>query len=229
MNKLRIGFWLVVVIALLGIAAAAVAEVGNGDVDRWVVKDTSTDPSPLVTTLAVAHGSTDTFTTYVTDAKPRVIKRKGKVRHVRVHNRSGDKHRSHNVALRGGTVWCRMARAVGTGGNALFHSLVTAGISEKFCWDSSSNNIVSRGRVNMWAAVTDAGTYWLWHTDDQGSLAVSTNAATCGGGTCWEYSYRRGLFSWHQGIPRIGPIQLTKCLSITMRGTGDVVVGRPSC
>jgi hypothetical protein len=224
---------LIIAVALVVIGAVVALSIqGNGDVDRWNVKDTSTDPSPVAVAavLMVAHGGDETFTTYVTDAKPRVIKHKGKVRHIRVHDRSGDKHRPRNTALRtSGAVWCRTARAEGTGGNVLFPSLVRAGISQQFCWNSSNNNIVSYGRVNMWATVTDSGRYWLWHTDNNGELVVATNARTCASGTCWDYGYRRGLYRWHQGIPKIGPIELDKCLSITMRGTGDVIVGRPSC
>jgi hypothetical protein len=218
----------VVVTILVLLTAAAVVNAAttgdNGIIDRWVVKDRSSDPSPVsvaITPLAYTISEDE-----LNDLERR---RRGRVSKVRVKDRSSDPHRRPG---RGGpAIWCRTARAVGVGGNDLIHDLVHGAISQRFCWNPKRNKIVSLGGINLSSAVSVMGSTFLWHRDGFGPV-VKGEGRTCDGRKCWDYRYRRGQFTFERGVEThgVGVTQhVSVCASITMRGTGRVIVGKPRC
>ena len=106
---------LIVVLAallLVGITAAAVNASGifedpAGKVDRWIVEDKSSDPSPV----ALVNVSLMSYETAAATADDELAverhRRRGRVTHVHVKDRSSDPHRSRRTTARGAAIWCR--------------------------------------------------------------------------------------------------------------------------
>lgn len=205
--KWKVVALVVALVALVGGVAWATHD--NGTVNRWVVKDTSTDPSPVAYTV---HRGGD----------------QGRVRNLQTENRSGDPVLQSTT--RGGyPEYCRTARGVVEGGNAAFTDLVHGTVSQRFCYVPVRRKITSMGNLNLSQAVSAWGSFYLWHNSGT-PYAVMGGGENCTGSPpyCWDYKYRRGVFEWERGINPVSQ-QVNGCVSITMRGTGQVVVGEPNC
>jgi hypothetical protein len=208
----------VLVIAVLGtLGGVALSQDGAGIIDRWTVKDESTEPTPVGYVSLMKVTDDDTIEA--------VERRRQRVRRFRVRNRSGPIH--HRVNRGGRDVWYRTARGTVLGGNILIPDLVHATVSQKFYFSAPNGRIVKLGPLNLSQAVSGLGSAFLWHNKGT-PYAVKGEGRTCDGDYCWDYRYRRGIFSWEQGW---GPAsrEVNGCVSVTMRGSGQVVVGRPNC
>lgn len=199
------------VLAVLLIAGAVQALTSdNGNINQWTVKDKSGQASPVAET--VQRGG---------DA--------GRVRNFSVENHSGDP--VLQTATRGTAYpeYCRTARGYVEGGNASNGNLVHATVSQRFCYIPIRRKITSLGNLNLSPVVTAWGSFYLWHNSGS-PYAVMGGGENCTGSPpyCWEYKYRRGVFQWERGVDPVSQ-QVNGCVSITMRGTGDVIVGEPNC
>ena len=230
----RIAAIVVTVLALVAIAATVYADQFSpgsdpaGDVTEWNVRDGSGRASPVGVVDAVLV-SINTGDEPPADEATVDRRRRGRVTHLHVANRTGPAHRQRGRGQ--ANIWCRTARAVGIGGNDMIHDLVHGTISQRFCWNPARNKVVSLGGINVSSGTSVLGSTFLWHGDGFGPT-VAGEGRTCSGRDCWDYRYRRGQFKFARGIEvgGVGIVQrISVCASITMRGTGRVIVGKPRC
>jgi hypothetical protein len=217
----------VVVVASVAIGAS-VADDPAGDINRWNVEDRSGPPSPVAVIDAVLLSYDEEVAEDTTERR-----RRARINKVRVKNRSSQPHRARTT--RGGAaMYCRTARGYIEGGNYvpltdIFIKHVYGTISQRFCYVPSRRKITRVGHLNVSQAVTNVGEGFLWHNDGTRLDAAGAGTACTGSPPyCWEYRYRRGHMQWKRGW---GPASqmVDRCVSITMRGTGKVVVGKPHC
>lgn len=107
-------------------------------------------------------------------------------------------------------------------------TMATAQGSIHRCWIPRTNHILMgdsvpvryRATINHQCGVTDYGSAFLWHCDDQGTLVAQTNSRHCEGGECWDYMFRRWMYSFGRDLIWIH--QHVNChIDLTANGLGQ--------